>query len=307
MGFFVLGILGGIAEAGGNYRIYYSGNDGGSNWRIFCATIDKDNREQERRLAIDIGQAGSLDSSYAYSPSVIRVKNGYVMYYGGYDGSNWRILRALSVDGLNWFKQGLCLNLEPQGSFDSVHILYPYVLKDNEIYKMYYTGYDGRNWRIGYAESGEGIIFKNRRMVLDLGFPGSLDSEHVHTPVVLKQGSIYTMYYAGFGGNPAAWRILRATSLDGINWTKQGIALDLGQAQEYDSANLLPGSIIYKEGIFKLYYWAQGSNFRVLYATSKNSIDWEKQGLLLDLGPVRSLDSQGLVSPTVIEVREEGD
>lgn len=290
-----------------DYRIYYSGNDGGPNWRILSATLSQDKEEGERKLVIDLGQAGTLDSAHAFSQSVLKVKNGYVMYYGGYDGSNWRILRALSVDGINWLKQGLCLNLGSAGSFDAVHVVYPYVLKEGNLYKMYYTAYDGKgHWRIGYADSTDGIIFKNRRMVLDVGYTGSLDAEHVHTPVVLKQGSIYTMFYAGFGGNPSAWRILRATSTDGIYWMKQGLVLDRGQSQDLDSANLLPGSAIYKDGIFKLYYWAQGSNWRIFYATSKNGIDWQKQGVALDLGPIRSLDFKGLVVPAVVEDEPRG-
>lgn len=293
----------------GEFRIYYSANDGGPNWRILCANLTPANTALNRKLAIDIGPAGTLDSAHAFSQRVLKEKTGYVMYYGGYDGINWRILRAVSFDGLEWTKQGLCINLGMPGSFDSVHMVYPYVIKEENLYKMYYTAYDGKgHWRIGYAESADGIIFKNRKMVLDIGPAGSLDAEHVHTPVVVKQGSIYTMYYAGFGGYPPAWRILRATSLDGQNWTKQGLALDLGQAGDLDSANLLPGSVIYnKDGLFIMYYWAQGSNWRILYATSKNSIDWQKQGVALDLGPVRSLDFKGLVVPAVVEERAEGN
>jgi len=285
-----------------NYKIFYTGNDGGPNWRILYTTISADNKEGERKLVIDLGPTGSLDSAHAFSASVLKVKNGYVMYYGGNDGSNWRILRAISADGINWIKQGLCLNLGSAGTFDSVHMVYPYILKDENLYKLWYTAYDARgHWRIGYADSQDGIIFKNRRMVLDVGAMGSLDAEHVHTPVVIKQGSIYTMFYAGFGGTPAAWRILRATSMDGLNWSRQGLALDLGQAGEFDSANLLPGSIIYSGGLFKMWYWAQGTNWRILYAISKNGIDWEKKGIIIDLGPMRSLDSRGLVVPAVVE------
>jgi hypothetical protein len=284
-----------------SYKVFYSGNDGGPNWRILSTTIDTNKREGERRLAIDLGPAGTLDSAHAFSQSVIREKNGYVMYYGGYDGANWRILRTISVDGINWIKQGVCLNLGATGSFDSVHILYPYALKDNAVYKMWYAAYDGAHWRIGYAVSGDGVIFGNRQPVLDTGSSGALDSDYVHTPAVIKQGSIYTMYYAGFGGAPKAWRIMRATSVDGINWIKQGLVLDRGSSLEPDSNNLLCGSVIYSQGLYKIWYWGQGNSWRILYAFSKNGIDWEKQGIALDLGPMRSLDFKGLVVPAVVE------
>lgn len=291
-----------VAEsfAAGNYKIYYSANDGGPNWRILLANLYAD--KVERQLALDIGGAGTLDSSHTFSSSVLKDKNGYVMYYGGYDGVNWRILRAISSDGMVWQKQGLALGLGSAGEFDSVHMVYPNVIKDGDIYKIWYTAYDGKShWRIGYADSSDGIIFKNRKMVLDVGGAGSLDAEHVHTPVVLKQGGIYIMYYAGFGGLPAGWRILRATSIDGLNWVKQGLALDKGAPGELDSKNLLPGSVIFEEGIFKMWYWGHGDIWRILYAVSKNGIDWEKKGIALDLGPLRSLDFRGMAVPAVLE------
>jgi len=301
----VLAFFIGASEAAGTYRIYYSANDGGPNWRILMANLKEGETSSDRKLAIDLGGAGTLDSAHAYSQTVLKEKNGYVMYYGGYDGSNWRILRAISTGGINWVKQGLCLNLGPTGAFDSVHVVYPYVIKEENLYKMWYTAFDGNHWRIGYAVSSDGVIFKNRQIALDTGGSGGLDAEHVHTPVVVKQGGLYTMFYAGYGGKPAGWRILRATSTDGLYWIKQGLALDIGAKEEPDSDELLCGSAMYAQGLFKMWYWAKGTNFRILSATSKNGIDWQKQGVVLDLGSGRSLDSNGLVVPAVIEEKSE--
>ena len=291
-----------VPETGvAGYKVWYSANDGGP-WRILSTAITGTNKESERKLAIDLGQAGSLDSANAFSQSVLADAKGFTMWYSGYDGMNWRILRATSIDGATWDKQGLAFSLGAPDEFDSMHMTYPFVLKDDNIYKMWYAAFDGKShWRIGYADSQDGIIFKNRKAVLDIGQANSLDCEHVYTPVVLKQGGIYTMFYAGYGGFPRAWRILRATSIDGLNWNKQGLALDLGQPGDYDSTNLLQGSVIYSEGIFKMWYWAHGSNWRVLYAVSKNGIDWEKKGVVLDLGTGRSLDCRGLAVPSVVE------
>jgi hypothetical protein len=198
---FILLFFAGTPKAENSYRIYYSGNDGGPNWRILIANLNEGESNYERKLAIDLGPAGTLDSAHAYSQSVLKEKNGYVMYYGGYDGNNWRILRAISTDGVSWAKQGLCLNLGQAGAFDSMHVIYPCVIKDENIYKMWYTAFDGLRWRIGYATSSDGVIFKNRQVALDTGGMYSLDAQHVHTPAVIKQGGLYTMYYAGYGGN----------------------------------------------------------------------------------------------------------
>lgn len=300
--FLLVSLSANASSSADSYRVWYSANDGGPNWRILTASIKEDFRDGDRKLAIDLGPVGSLDSAHAFSQTVLQEKSGFTMWYGGYDGENWRILRATSSDSVNWEKQGLALKLGDSAEFDSTHMTYPFVLKDEQLYKMWYTAFDGKtHWRIGYAESQDGVIFKNRKAVLDISGTGSLDCEHVHTPVVIKHGGLYTMYYSGYGGFPRAWRILRATSLDGIKWTKQGMVLDLGEAGDYDSTNLLVGSALYSQGLFKIWYWAQGSNWRILYATSKNGIDWEKKGLALDLGQGRALDSRGLVMPSVIE------
>ena len=298
----LVALLAGAGICAPIYKVWYSANDGSPNWRVMSSTLAEDNTSGDRKLAIDLGPVGSLDSAQAFSQTVVKEKDGFTMWYGGHDGENWRILRATSADGVNWEKQGLALKLGDGQEFDSVHMTYPFVLNDENLYKIWYTAYDGKShWRIGYADSQDGIIFKNRKAVLDVSGPGSLDCEHVHTPVILKHGGIYSMYYAGYGGFPRAWRILRATSLDGIKWNKQGMVLDLGEPGDYDSTNLLLGSVLYSEGIFKMWYWAQGSNWRILYATSKNGIDWEKKGLALDLGGSRTLDARGLVAPAVIE------
>lgn len=283
------------------YRIWYSANNGGPNWRILSGRMDENNKVSERTIAIDLGPVGSLDSAHAYSCAVVKDTQALSMWYAGFDGANWRILRATSYDGAKWIKQGMALALGGENEFDSVYMTYPYVLMDDGLYKMWYTAFDGKtHWRIGYAESKDGIIFKNRKIALDIGPASSLDCEHVHTPVVIKHGGIYTMFYAGFGGYPRGWRILRATSTDGLSWTKQGLVLDLGEAGSFDSTNLLPGSVIYSDGIFKMWYWAHGSNWRIMYATSKNAIDWEKKGLAIDLGEAGSLDAKGLVVPVVV-------
>ncbi len=308
--FFIFACL--TQQASAAQKMWYSANDGGPNWRIL--TSDRD-------LAIDIGGAGSLDSAHAYSCSVIheiaspdnssviarseatkQSLNSYTMYYGGYDGTNWRILRATSTDGQKWNKEGVALTLGVRGSFDSLHVVYPYVLIDNGKYKMWYTANDGgKHWVIGYAESDDGIIFKNHQLALNVGQGNALDAEHLQSPVVLKQGGVYQMWYAGFGGTPPAWRIMRATSTDGIHFQKQGLVLDRGNTNDADNNNLLPGSVLFSEGTFKMWYWGQGTNWKIFQAVSKNGIDWEKKGIVKDLGPSQSLDQRALVVPAVVE------
>ncbi|NOZ86325.1 MAG: hypothetical protein GXP49_08655 [Deltaproteobacteria bacterium] len=109
------------------------------------------------------------------------------------------------------------------GGWDSDAVLSPCVILDSGVYKMWYTGIDsGGTYRIGYAESGDGVTWNNNILVLDSNSsPGTWDDDGVGYPSVIKEGSTYHMWYAGFDaswGN-GVWSIGHATSNDGKNWT----------------------------------------------------------------------------------------
>ena len=66
------------------------------------------------------------------------------------------VIYAFSSDGIHWEKpenQNPVLTLGPSGSFDSVFIVSPFVLKQGNIYKMWYSGAGPEGWKIGYAEN----------------------------------------------------------------------------------------------------------------------------------------------------------
>ncbi len=53
---------------------------------------------------LGVGQEGSWDDAAVNYPSVIVDGSNYKMWYGGYDGTNFRIGYATSPDGINWTK-----------------------------------------------------------------------------------------------------------------------------------------------------------------------------------------------------------
>lgn len=65
-----------------------------------------------------------------------------------------KFVYAYSIDGINWTKpsdQNPVFTLGMIGSFDSVYISQPFVLRDGSQYKMWYSGFNGSRWAIGYA------------------------------------------------------------------------------------------------------------------------------------------------------------
>ncbi|MCK5038592.1 MAG: hypothetical protein KAS16_05785, partial [Thermoplasmata archaeon] len=183
-----------------------------------------------------------------------------------------------------WAKQGLAFSLG--ASPENWMNLGETVIKDNGIYKMWYSGVDlTMTYRIFYATSNDGINWNKQGLVMNLGAPGSSEDNHVATPHVLKDGPIYKMWYGGH--DDSNWRIHYATSLDGISWTRFGVVVPLGGLPGGTDDKLTIGQTILKEdGEFRM--WYGGSDifdvFRIHYATSIDGISWTRFGVVVPLG-----------------------
>ncbi len=281
----------------------------------------------------------------------------YKMWYSGMDvsGGSWRIYYATSADGLVWAKKDNTL-LAPSNTTgtngriplgtdnknsnsnttigDGVHaFISQSVLKDGTLYKMWYSGYDGKNWRIYYATSTDGLSWTkvdntipapadtgvtptngNGRLPLGTGTTG--DSSGVFGPTVIKDGPLYKMWYSGNDGATPTnhWRIYYATSTDGLNWTKldnsvpantdSGVTptdgngrLPLGNATTGDSSHAYTPTVI-KDGLelYRMWYsGSNGSNWRIYYATSTDGLNWTKQDNSVPATPSDTTGSNGRI------------
>lgn len=78
-----------------------------------------------------------------------------------------------------------------------------------------------------------GLSWTKRGMVLDNG--GTYDTTHAFNPTVIFHDGEYKMWYSGIDqGGDSTYRILYANSSDGENWTKQGLAIDVGGSNATD-------------------------------------------------------------------------
>ena len=207
-----------------------------------------------------------------------------------------------SVDaggGAIWSKQGMVLDLGAGGQWDDADVHSPSVILDGATYKMWYVGYDGSDYRIGYATSADGITWAKQGMVLDLGAGGEWDDFLLHSPTVILDGATYKMWYTGHDG--ASFSIGYATSADGITWAKQGMVLDVGAGGEWDDDGVQSPSVILDGATYKMWYGGDdGTKLSIGYATSADGITWAKQGMVLDVGAVDEWDDDNVNSPSVI-------
>jgi predicted GH43/DUF377 family glycosyl hydrolase len=192
-------------------RINYATSTDGKNWNRYGIVIGE-NASQEDRV---------------YAPTVIEDGGIFKMWYVGDDFDppfGARIFYATSPDGLTWTRQGLVMDVGFEGAYDTSGLNFPCVMKEGSTYKMWYSGYDGSNYRILYATSLDGQSWTSRGMVMDNGGPGSLDAVNVIEITIDRDPSgLYHAWY--MGSNPTGQTILNATSIDGVTWTKKGESL----------------------------------------------------------------------------------
>lgn len=287
-------------------------------------------------IILDLGTSGDWDDAHVWSPYVIKDGNQYLMWYNGNDGSNNRIGLATSSDGLNWTKyagnncsgttgNGCVFNLG--SGFDTNWVYAPSVIKDGNTYRMWYGGRDGSNIEIGYATSSDGINWTRQNggnAVLSQGAAGSWDDVDVSYPRVIKEGTIYKMWYGG-AQSAGNWRVGYATSSDGINWTKYddnsvaecgfsetndaGCLIDLGDTGAIDENDLENTMVVQTNGLYYLTYTAadSGGNEKAALMTSTNGIDWTRvndANTILDWGTGGTWDDAGTNTPAIVSGNE---
>ncbi len=132
------------------------------------------------------------------APCVLFDKDIWKMWY--VSGIGWvnpdlpryNIKYAESNDGIKWDRKGIvCIDFK----VDENALARPCVIKENGIYKMWYS-YKGDNYRIGYAESRDGITWGrlDKQAGIDVSKSGH-DSEMIEYAFVFNhKGKKYMLY-----------------------------------------------------------------------------------------------------------------
>lgn len=109
----------------------------------------------------------------------------------------YHIKYAESDDGIRWERSGIvCIDFK---SKEEYAISRPCVIKEDGVYKMWYS-HRGRSYRIGYAESKDGIGWerKDDEVGIDVSESG-WDSEMIEYPFVFDHKGERYMLYNGNG------------------------------------------------------------------------------------------------------------
>jgi hypothetical protein len=213
----------------------------------------------------------------------------------------------------------------PAGAWDEEFVGFPSIVFDGSVYHQWYCNYNyvtGEFEKIGYATSSDGINwakyddstttdppFAESDPVLNPGPPGSYDDEQASGPFVLFIDNTYHMWYGG-SDNSIHSSICHATSLNGINWTKDTLnpVLDVGPNGTWDDVWVWAPCVVFDGSIYHMWYCAGNGNFqpeevRIGHATALHpNGPWTKDTLnpVLDRGFSNSWDYDRVDAPKVI-------
>ena len=175
-------------------------------WRnsIGLAILDPLSQKFQRYSKAPLLDRNDADPYSISYPFVLEDDGIYRMWYGsnlGW-GSEQKdmahvIKYAESDDAINWNRQGIiALDFKDDTEYA---ISRPCVVKESGLYRMWYS-YRGESYRIGYAESVDGIDW--RRKDQDAGIDVSesgWDSEMIEYPYVFDHKGVRHMLYNGNG------------------------------------------------------------------------------------------------------------
>ena len=190
-----------VMKDGSTYKMWFHGYDG-SHWNTGYATSSdgKAWTKYASNPVLKLGANGDWDDNHAALPCVLKDGGGYRMWYNGEDHTHNRIGYAVSADGISWTKSGAnpVLNLGDSGDWDDYGVTSPCVLNVSGTFRMFFSGYSGANWNIGYATSDDGVSwtkYAGNPILKNTG--NGWEAHDVMIPVVYYNSTGYYMWYTG--------------------------------------------------------------------------------------------------------------
>ncbi len=222
------------------WLVYFSSRDSLNRSHIVAIIINpyKDYKIEalSPRPILSPGHIGLFDDSGASMGCLIHKEGKRYLYYLGWNlrvTVPWQNSIGLAISevfdsqGFPIFEKYSPAPLLDRSKEDPYSLSYPIILRDAEMYKMWYGS--NLNWGkrieemhhvIKYAESIDGVIWKREgKIAIETIYP----SEYaISRPCVIKENNMYKMWYSYRGrGTIQTYRIGYAESLDGIHWVRK--------------------------------------------------------------------------------------
>ena len=218
---------------GNIFRVYFSSRDANNRSSIGYIVVDLTGDPRVLEIpsepVLRPGDLGMFDDCGASIGCILSIGDVRYMYYMGWNLAvtvPWKNALGLAVSERPGapFRRVSRFPIMPLDEIDPYTISYPWVLRDNERYRMWY----GSNLRWGprkedmlhvikYAESTDAIHWhKHDRIMIDSQSP---DENAICRPSVVRDADCYRMWFCSRGDK---YRIQHAVSDEGSNWTRLG-------------------------------------------------------------------------------------
>jgi hypothetical protein len=197
-----------LVDSGGRSFLYYTGWSLGASVPFYlfvgCAVAD-DGSTFERLSPAPVFERNDVDPYLTASPWVL-IEDGlwrawYVSGLGwrrvnGQPQHRYHIRYAESADGVEWKRDGVvCVDFRDD---DEYAFSRPCVVKDGDVYRMWFSA-RGASYRIGYAESSDGITWERQDEEAGIESTGDWDAEMQAYPAVFDHGGRRYLLYNGNG------------------------------------------------------------------------------------------------------------
>ncbi len=265
-----------------------------------------------------------IATAAAPCPGIAEGATCYRMWYTGFDASNVRrIGYAVSPDGTTWTRVpgtaggGAVLGLGPAGNFDSAGVSFPYVVRNGATFEMWYNGFNGSVFTIGFATSTDGLNWTRvtgplaQGAVLRPTGAATFDQSIVAAPSVIRDrasaqlpcengrttGICYRMWYQGTDA-ANVFRIGYALSPDGVNWTRAAggnAVLGTGAGGTWDAGSVGAPVVVKDGALFRMWYNSQASNQSIGHVVSTDGVTWVRPEP--NQAVYRGADDPGALSP----------
>ena len=146
-----------VIKTGTTYKLWYRG--GSATGGALGYATSPDGLAWAKHDPAITGGSGGWDTT-PYHPEVIFDGNVYHMWYSGCNQTDdvCQIGYATSLDGAQWTRKGMVLPQGTAGAWDGGGADHAAVLQVGGALKMWYSGFDGASYRIGYASAPATIL-----------------------------------------------------------------------------------------------------------------------------------------------------
>jgi predicted GH43/DUF377 family glycosyl hydrolase len=211
--------------------------------------------------------------------------------------------------GMEWVKHDDNPVLHKSGDeWDSGTIHAASVIREGDLYRMWYSASGAQGNGIGTAQSSDRINWeKYPHNPLITPGPEDYDNSSFFAPMVIRDGDHYKMWYTAVNQS-YVWSIALATSPDGYDWTKHpGNPVLIPGTEWYDRERVSGPSILLEDGMFKMWFTCQNRpqiGYGIGYATSIDGIDWVKHPDPVLLAEGDGPDNGSVRSPSVVKGKD---